>query len=101
MDRREMIVAVAGGVVAAAVASPEVAAQEQIAAKPGLRAVWKWHEPTKEWVRCRMDTIKPGDRFSMEEEIGSRERFVGVAKSHPKYVDGHCGITAEGETITV
>ncbi len=101
MNRREAITAVAAGVVTAAVSIPAAHATPPANEPVGLRAVWRWHEPTKEWIRCRMDTIKKGDTFSIELDERTGRRFVGVATSHPKYqADGVCCIeSATGEEI--
>lgn len=102
MDRREMIGAavagVAAGCVGVVVGGDHVATETAIS----LRAVWRWHEPTKEWIRCRMDTLKPGETFSIELDERTGKRFVGKVASHPKYLpDGACEVMGTGEEITV
>ena len=103
MDRREMLGTAVAAVAAVSVGSGVGAvACHTVDERPGLRAVWRWHEPSKEWIRCRMDTLKPGDTFSIEIDERTGSRFVGKVASHPRYLpDGVCEITGTGEDITV
>lgn len=100
MNRRDAITACAGVAIglSSATVLADIPPQKD---KSELRAVWKWIESGKEWIRVRMDTLKIGDTMSMEVEVGSKERYVGKVESNPKYENGECGLTITGYTVTV